>query len=214
MKLNCFTLVSLVFNIIPQHPNALVSFRQFYECHKHWHHITSMLISLHVIQPSECSCSYYDKSVDSCCYCAAYNWHGQTNRLCTVGTRLQWLWAAGNTQYICQLHTPSIYLPLSSTSKSLAMLVMTYSTFATSCFRKMLWVNLRGWGGSNIAVISWFWNLKKGVFSERPKCLKTLTLLFPLSHVVTTSSPALRLASRTSIKKSTSISPLAPPTVK
>ena len=36
----------------------------------------------------------------------------------------------------------------------LPFLVITYSTFATSCFRKRLWVNLRRWGGSNIAAIS------------------------------------------------------------
>jgi len=112
MKLNYFTLVSLVFNMIPQHPDALVSFWQFYKCHKHWHHITAMLISLGVIQHSECSWPYYDKSVDSCCHCAAYNWHRQANCLCTVDTRLLSLWAAGNIQYICQLHTPAVCLPL------------------------------------------------------------------------------------------------------
>jgi len=34
MKLNYFTAVSLFFNIIPQHPHALVSsWHSFYNCH-------------------------------------------------------------------------------------------------------------------------------------------------------------------------------------
>jgi len=50
MKLNYLIKLALVFNIIPQHPHALVSFWKFYNCHKQWHHTTEMLISLHVIQ--------------------------------------------------------------------------------------------------------------------------------------------------------------------
>ena len=72
------------------------------------------------------------------------------------------LWVQGFSDFEQQaIHNTSVnFIHLQYTSHLVALvsrlpfLVMTYSTFATSCFRKMLWVNLRGWGGSNIAVIS------------------------------------------------------------
>jgi len=42
--------------------------------------------------------------------------------------------------------------------------VNLHTTFAISCFWKMLQVNLRRRGGSNVAAFSRFWNMKKGIF--------------------------------------------------
>lgn len=49
MNLNYFTEVSVFFNIIPQHPDALFSsLHSFYNCHKLQQHIIILLISIHV----------------------------------------------------------------------------------------------------------------------------------------------------------------------
>jgi hypothetical protein len=123
MKHNYFSEVSLFVDIIPQHPDALVSsLHSFYNCHEQQHRLTALLISLHVIPNHRVVVlTHCDQSVDSCLNCAVYNLHRHINLHCTLGTRfhvsVQSLSAAGDIQYMCQLQ---YVLPLSSTSKLLA----------------------------------------------------------------------------------------------
>lgn len=106
-----------------QHPDAFVSsLHSFYICHKQQHHLTALLISLHVIPNHRVVVrTHCDQPVDSCWNCAVCNFHRQVNLHCPLGTRLhvsvQSLSAAGDIQYICQLQ---YVLPLSSTGKLLA----------------------------------------------------------------------------------------------
>ena len=151
MKHNYFSEVSLFFDIIPQHPDTLVSsLHSFYNCHEQQHHLTALLISLCVIPNHRVVVlTHCDQSVDNCCNCAVYNLHRQVNLHCTLRTRLhvsvQSLSAAGDIQYICQLQ---YVLPLSSTSKLLAT---PHSTFAMPCCRTRLCLHLRRWGRAHIA---------------------------------------------------------------
>jgi len=127
MKLNCFTKVSLFFNIISQHPDELVSsWHSFYNCHKQLRHITALLINLWVIQiHSAVVLTYCDQSVDSCCHSDAHKLHSQANLNHTLGTRLPASLSPFGQQVI-HIRFVSIIqfqnvLPLISTSKSLTI---------------------------------------------------------------------------------------------
>jgi len=63
----------------------------------------------------------------------------------------QSFWAAGDTHYICQQYTASIFLQRSRIIKPLPLTVIPHSTFATTQFRKTLQAHLRRWTGTNIA---------------------------------------------------------------
>ena len=86
-----------------------------YNRHKQKHHTAALLISLQVIQTLSAVDLTYFISVDSCCHCTAYNLQRQATLYCTLGiwlhVSLKTLSAEGNTQYICQLHSPSICPP-------------------------------------------------------------------------------------------------------
>ena len=77
---------------------------------------------------------------------------------------LRSLSAAGNTQYVCQLHTPStshLVIPVSCSPFTVITLHICYIRFRT-----MLQVHLKRWGGPNIVASSWSWNLNKCIVSE------------------------------------------------
>ena len=123
--------------------------------------------------------------------------------LCSRWYSTLWLSIA----YIMPAHlaAPLIRCPFTTTPSQI---------FVTSCLRKRLGVDLRRWGGSNTAAISWSWNLNK-VSSKTMNCYTALTLMAPTSNTeATTIGPALWQASRTSIKKITWVSPLVFPWIK
>jgi hypothetical protein len=106
MTLSYFTEVSLLSDIIPQHPDAIVlSSHSFYNYHKQKHHITALLISICVIQThSVVVLTYCDQTVDSFWNYAVYNLHRQANLHCTLHTRLH----VSLTSLSAAAYTPSV----------------------------------------------------------------------------------------------------------
>ena len=176
---------------ISQHPNELVSsWHSFYNCHKQLYHVTALLISLCVIQThGAVALTYCDQSVDSCCHSDAHKLHRQANLHHMLGTRLHASLSPFGQQVIHIRFVNVIQLryvlPFISIRKSLTI------------HSNWLHYVLREGCMSNIPAIFHFWNQKKHVFSETPKCFKALTMLAPMSYMVaTTYSPALWQASR------------------